>query len=157
MRGQQHSFSTHERVFLWKFWDRKCLDLRGSRTPNLRIHAKCSNLVSYQGQTFAVSCVFEYWLWQCRYFLIKLTYMNIYIYTLITSFCAFQCMNKQKSWSKDGDEYVHFIHISSYIWKWTAFNSYAYYILRNVCTVTGIYIPATNWSITVWFVAFLPY
>ena len=40
-RGQQHSFSTHERVFLWKcqsFSDRKCLDLRGTRTPNLRIH-----------------------------------------------------------------------------------------------------------------------
>ena len=38
VRGQQHSFSTHERVFLWKcqsFWDRKCLDLRGTRTPNL--------------------------------------------------------------------------------------------------------------------------
>ena len=33
VRGQQHSFSTHERVFLWKcrrFWDRKCLDLRGN-------------------------------------------------------------------------------------------------------------------------------
>ena len=46
VRGQQHSFSSHERVFLWKcqrFWDRKCLDLRGARTPNLRIHAKCSN------------------------------------------------------------------------------------------------------------------
>ena len=40
VRGQQHSFSTHERVFLWKcqsFWDRKCLDLRGARTPNLRM------------------------------------------------------------------------------------------------------------------------
>ena len=45
----------HERVFLGKcqsFWDRKCLDLRGTRTPNLRIHAECSNLLSYQGQTF---------------------------------------------------------------------------------------------------------
>ena len=34
VRGQQHSFSTHERVFLWKcqrFWDRKCLDLRETR------------------------------------------------------------------------------------------------------------------------------
>ena len=44
---QQHSFLTHERVFLWKcqsFWDRKCLDLRGTRTPNLRIHAECSFL-----------------------------------------------------------------------------------------------------------------
>ena len=39
-----------------KFWDRKCLDLRGTRNPNLRIHAEFSNLLSYQGQTFAVPC-----------------------------------------------------------------------------------------------------
>ena len=61
VRGQQHSFSTHERVFLWKwqsFWNRKCLDLRGTRTINLRIHAECSNLLSCQGQTFAVP-----WFW----------------------------------------------------------------------------------------------
>ena len=59
VRGQRHAFSTHERVFLWKcqrFWDRKCLDLRGARAPNLRIHAECSNLLSYQGKTFAVPC-----------------------------------------------------------------------------------------------------
>ena len=59
VRGLQHLFSTHERVFLWKcrsFWDRKCLDLRGTRTTNNRIHAKCSTLFSYQGQTFAVPC-----------------------------------------------------------------------------------------------------
>ena len=57
VRGQQHSFSTHERVFLWKcqrFWDRKCLDLRWTRTPNLRIHAECSSLLSSQSQTYAV-------------------------------------------------------------------------------------------------------
>ena len=71
--GQQHSFSTHERMFLWKcqsFWDRKCLDLRGTRTPNLLIHAECSNHLSYQGQEFAVPC-FEHWLWRYRYFLSK--------------------------------------------------------------------------------------
>ena len=31
VHGQQHSFSTHQWMFLWKcqsFWDRKCLDLR---------------------------------------------------------------------------------------------------------------------------------
>ena len=39
------------------FWDRKCLDLRVARTPNPRIHAQCSNHLSYQGQTFAVSIV----------------------------------------------------------------------------------------------------
>ena len=36
VRGQQHSFSTQERVFLWKcqsFWDRKCLNLRGGLEP----------------------------------------------------------------------------------------------------------------------------
>ena len=69
----QHSFSTHGRVFLWKcqsFWDRKRLDLRGIRTPNLGIRAKCSNLLSHQGQTFAVPC-FEHWLWWYRYFRLK--------------------------------------------------------------------------------------
>ena len=55
--GQQHSFSTHERIFLWKcqsFWDRICLNLRGTRTPNLRTHADCSKHLSYQGQAFDV-------------------------------------------------------------------------------------------------------
>ena len=82
VRGQQHSFSTHERVFLWKcqsFWDRNCLDLRGARTPNLRIHAECSKLLSYQGQTFAVPC-FEHWLWRYRYFWSK---VNIWIRNFI--------------------------------------------------------------------------
>ena len=75
VRGQQHSFSTHDRVFLWKcqsFWDRKYLDLRGTRTPNLRIHAECSNLLSYQGQTFAVPW-FEHWPWRFRYFFVKMS------------------------------------------------------------------------------------
>ena len=39
MCGQQHSFSTHQRIFLWKcrsFWDRKCLNLRGTWTPTFR-------------------------------------------------------------------------------------------------------------------------
>ena len=79
VRGQQHSLSTHERVFSWKcqrFWDRKCLDLRGTRTPNLRIHAKCSNLLSYQGQTLAVPC-FEHWLWWYRWFWSKVNIRNV--------------------------------------------------------------------------------
>ena len=79
VRGQQHSFSTHVRVFLWKcqsFWDRKCIDLRGTRTPNLLIHAECSNLLSYQGQTFAVPC-FEHWLWWYRYFWSKVNIWNV--------------------------------------------------------------------------------
>ena len=60
MRGQHQSFSIHEQMFLWKcrsFRDRKFLDLRGTRTPSLRIHAECSNHLSYQGQTSAVPCL----------------------------------------------------------------------------------------------------
>ena len=85
VRGQQYSFSTHERVLLWKcqrFWDRKCLDLRGTRNPNLRIHAECSNLLSYQSQTFAVPC-FEHWLWRFRYFISK---VNIWYVNCATAF-----------------------------------------------------------------------
>ena len=39
MNGQQHSFSTQERVLLGKcqsFWDRKCLDLRGQGWGQIR-------------------------------------------------------------------------------------------------------------------------
>ena len=57
--GQQYSFSTHEQIFIWKFqwlWDRKCLHLRETRTPNLRIDAECSYHFSYQGQAFAALC-----------------------------------------------------------------------------------------------------
>ena len=59
--GQQRSFSTHERMILWKcqsFWDRKGLELRGIRTPNLQIHAECSNHLSYQGQIFCCPMFF---------------------------------------------------------------------------------------------------
>ena len=43
-------------VTVSKFLRQKSLDLRGTRTPNLRIHAECSNHWSYQGQMFAVPC-----------------------------------------------------------------------------------------------------
>ena len=51
VREQQHSFSTYERMFFFvpKFWDRKCLDLRGARTPKLRIHAECSKPFELSG------------------------------------------------------------------------------------------------------------
>ena len=39
-----------------KFLRQKCLDPGGTRTPNLRIHAECSNHLSYRGQTFAIPC-----------------------------------------------------------------------------------------------------
>ena len=81
VRGQQHSFSTHERMLLWKcqsFWDRKCLDLRGTRAPNLRIHAECSNHLSYQGHTFAVPC-FEHCLWRYRNFWRRLIFAHLHI------------------------------------------------------------------------------
>ena len=58
------------------FWDRKCVDLRGTRTPNLRIQAEFSNHLSYQGQTFAVP-FFKYWLWRYRYFWSKVNIWNV--------------------------------------------------------------------------------
>ena len=54
VRGQQHSFSTHERVFCKSFWDRKCRDLRGTRTSIHRTLAECSNHLGYKGQAFVV-------------------------------------------------------------------------------------------------------
>ena len=62
LQGQQHSFWTHGRMFLWKcqsFWDRKCLDLSGTRTPNFWIHAKCSNHLNYQGQTSVKTFLYQ--------------------------------------------------------------------------------------------------
>ena len=92
---QQHSFSTHERVLLWQcqnFWDRNCLDLKGTRTPNLRIYAKCSNLLIYIRARHLLSLVFEYWLWWCRYFR-----SNVYIWNVnsarATAFIIFPRMD----------------------------------------------------------------
>ena len=62
VRGQWHFFSTHEWIFWWKcrsFRYRKCLDLTGTRTHDLRIHGEISSHLSYQGQKFAVPC---YWI-----------------------------------------------------------------------------------------------
>ena len=80
MRGQQRSFSTHERVFLWKcqsFWYRKCLDMRGLEPqtfgfmPNALTYwvIRARNLLSH---------VFEHWLWRYRYFCSKVNiwYVN---------------------------------------------------------------------------------
>ena len=55
--GQQHSFSarhTNGCSCESAFWDRKCLDLRGTQTLNLRILAECSKHLNYQGQAVAV-------------------------------------------------------------------------------------------------------
>ena len=55
---QQHSFWTHERVQLCdsvKVFETENVSIWvGLETPNLWIHAECSNLLSYQGQTSAV-------------------------------------------------------------------------------------------------------
>ena len=62
-------------VILSKVLRPKCLDPRGTRTPNLRIHAECSSHLSYQGQTFAVQC-FGHWLWRYKYFQSKVKISN---------------------------------------------------------------------------------
>ena len=59
-----------------KFWDRKCLDQRGTRTPKLRIHA---NAVTYWAirARHLLSHVFEHWPWRYRYFLNKVNIWNV--------------------------------------------------------------------------------
>ena len=64
VRGQQHSFATHELVFLWKcqkFWDRKCLDLMGTRTPNLRIHDGLSVTPTYALLSSVITRTLQTW------------------------------------------------------------------------------------------------
>ena len=78
MRGQQHSFSTHKRVFLGKcqsFWDRKCLDLRGLKPPTFGL---LPNALIYWAirATHLRSHVVEYWLWWCRYLWSKINIWN---------------------------------------------------------------------------------
>ena len=82
MWEQQHSFSTHERMLLWKcqsFWDRKCLDLRGTRTPKPQIFGFMPNSLTIWviRVTHLLSHVFEYWLWRYRYFWSKVDIWNV--------------------------------------------------------------------------------
>ena len=72
---QQHSFPTHGRMFLWKcqsFWDRKCLDLRGTRTPTFGFIPNA--LTTW---AFALQCFFLYWLWQYKYFRSQVSIWNV--------------------------------------------------------------------------------
>ena len=55
VRGQQHSFSTHERVFLWKcqrFWDRICLDL--SELKSFLVADKNTNMLYDKTTTYVL-------------------------------------------------------------------------------------------------------
>ena len=79
VRGQQHSFSTHERLFMWKcqsFWDRKCLDLRGLEPPTFGF---IPNALTYWAirARHLLSYGFEHWLWRYRYFLSKVNIWNV--------------------------------------------------------------------------------
>ena len=73
---------THERSFLWmsrSFWD------RGRRTPNFRIHAECSNYLSYRGQTSPIS-----------YFCKLLLNFRINKIVLITVNCNHTCIPRDQ-------------------------------------------------------------
>ena len=74
--GQQHSFSTHERMFFWKFSRQKMSE--GTRNPNLRIHGKCSNPTIWAFRArYLLSHVCEYWIWWYRYFLNNVSIWNV--------------------------------------------------------------------------------
>ena len=78
-RATAYIFDTRTDVLVkcQSLWNRKCLDLRGTRTPNLRIHAECSHHLSYQGQTFAVPCFFNTGSGGIDIFKVKLTLKNV--------------------------------------------------------------------------------
>ena len=79
-RGQQHSFSTHERMFLWKyqsFWDRKCLDLRGGLEPSIFGFVPNALIIWVIRARHLLSHVCEYWFWRYRYFLSKVNIWNV--------------------------------------------------------------------------------
>ena len=64
-----HGNSVHERrdvlVKVSKFRDRKCLDPKGTPTPNPRTHAECSYHLSYRGRHF-LTHILEHWPWRYR-------------------------------------------------------------------------------------------
>ena len=87
-------------MFLWKcqrVWDRKYLNLRGTRTFNLRVHAECSNHLSGRGQTFAVPCFFFIGCGGIDIFEVKLT-LESWLWA-----------DKKHSFSK---------HERAFLWKW---------------------------------------
>ena len=93
VRGQQHSYSTHERVFLWKcqsFWDRKCLDLRGTRTPTFGF---MPNALTYWAimARHLLSHVFLHWLWRYRFFEVELTFDMLAVRRQQHSFPTHEC------------------------------------------------------------------
>ena len=79
VREQQHSFSTHEWVFLGKcqrFWDRKCLDLRGARIQTFGFMPNALTCWAIRARQL-LSNIFEYWLWRYKYFLSEVNIWNI--------------------------------------------------------------------------------
>ena len=79
VRGNKHSFLTHEPVFVWncqRFWERKCLDLKGTRRPSLQIHANALTICAIRARHL-LSHIFKYGLWRYRYFLSKVNIWNV--------------------------------------------------------------------------------
>ena len=75
---QQQSFSTQERMFLGKcqsFWDRKCLDLRQTRTPTSGFMPNALTIWAISARHL-LSHDFEHGLWRYRYFLSKANIWN---------------------------------------------------------------------------------
>ena len=78
VRGQQHSFSTHDWMFLWKcqrFWNRKCLNLRGLELPTFGFMPNALTIWAIRARHLQ-SHVFLYWLGRLRYFWSKVNIWN---------------------------------------------------------------------------------
>ena len=74
VRGKQHSFSTHERIYFWKcrsFRYRKCIGLRGLEPPTFVFVPNTLATRAIRARHL-LSYVFEYWLWRYKYFWSKI-------------------------------------------------------------------------------------
>ena len=73
VRGQQHSFSTHERMFLWKCQDFETENVStwgGLEPPTFGFMPNALTIWAIRARHL-LSHVVEYWLWRYRYFLRK--------------------------------------------------------------------------------------
>ena len=79
VRGQQHSFSTHERVFLWKYQSfletENVWTWGGLEPPTFGFMPNALTIWAIRARHLLFH-VFEHWLWRYRYFLSKVWNVN---------------------------------------------------------------------------------
>ena len=79
VREQQHIFSTHERMFIWKcqsFWNRKFSTWGGLEPPIFGFMPNALTNWAIRARHSLFHVFFLYWLWRYRYFWRKVDIWN---------------------------------------------------------------------------------